>query len=98
MAGLKPSVSKPSKASVWLRELSAVMALAGCWPVVSGALKAALLIVVIACSVSEPAGPTIPRIGDGAGGMLLSVANSVWPTATACVALALRIEEPPFSV
>ena len=32
--------------------------IAACWPAVSGALKAALLIVVIACRVSYPAGPT----------------------------------------
>ena len=64
--GLKPTVSSPSKASVGLRELSAVMAVAACWPVVSGALKAALLIVVIACSVSEPAAPDVPGVGDRA--------------------------------
>ncbi len=55
---MKPTVSKPSKASVELRELSAAMLLAGCWPEASGAEKAALLIEVIACSVSEPATPT----------------------------------------
>jgi hypothetical protein len=58
LIGLKPTVSKPSNASVGLRELSAAMTVAACWPEASGALKAALLIVVIACSVSEPAGPT----------------------------------------
>ena len=57
LALLKPTVSRPSNAS-WFEELSAVITLAACWPVVSGALNAALLIVVIACSVSEPAGPT----------------------------------------
>jgi len=58
LTGLKPTVSKPSKARVGLREQSACTTEAGCWPLVSGAVKAALLMLVIACSVSEPMGPT----------------------------------------
>ena len=59
VAGLKPSVSNPSNASVWVARIvgsdGGRRLLTGA---VSGALKAALLIVVIACSVSEPAAPT----------------------------------------
>ena len=98
MTGLKPTVSKPSKASVALRELSAAMTVAACWPEVSGALKAALLIVVIACRVSDPAGDPTNHAYATAPLTIGAVANSVWPSVTACVTLALRIEEPPFNV
>ena len=73
------------------------MTVAACWPVVSGALKAALLIVVIACSVSEPAGPDVPRIGDGAVDERRSCKQRL-AGVTACVTLVLRSEEPPLSV
>ena len=39
-------------------EQSEVIALTGCWAVTSGAEMATELMVVIACSVSDPAAPT----------------------------------------
>ena len=68
MTGLKPTVSRPSKASVALRELSAVISVAACCPDVSGAAKVELLMVVIAllaCAVVVVVPALCPVGSDG---------------------------------